>query len=93
MATTGQIICKSGFYWIVFIYFLSASAKSFVVICFDLRCLILDTDSPAGPEEDDHTAANDGTSYLPDKVCKCIFLTNTPALNALNRHTRWSQCL
>ncbi|KAK1797235.1 hypothetical protein P4O66_008619, partial [Electrophorus voltai] len=26
-----------------------------------------DTNSPAGPEEDDHTAAHDGTSYLPDK--------------------------
>lgn len=35
-------------------------------------CMILDTDSPAGPEEDDHTAANDSTSYLPDKVWKRI---------------------
>ncbi|XP_076829867.1 apoptotic chromatin condensation inducer in the nucleus-like [Brachyhypopomus gauderio] len=26
-----------------------------------------DTNSPAGPEEDDHPTAHDGTSYLPDK--------------------------
>lgn len=47
----------------------------------------LDTDSPAGPEEDDHTAANDSTSYLPDKVCKHIFCINT------HTHIYRNQCL
>lgn len=39
----------------------------------DPLCVSLDTNSPAGPEEDEHTASNDSSSYLPDKVSKHSF--------------------
>uniref|UniRef100_A0A4W4EK14 SAP domain-containing protein n=1 Tax=Electrophorus electricus TaxID=8005 RepID=A0A4W4EK14_ELEEL len=42
-----------------------------------------DTNSPAGPEEDDHTAAHDGTSYLPDKRVDVV--PRDPAIAAARR--------